>query len=318
MDGASAVAARPPRSELDRDASLRVDSRAIGGFPAMKRTVTAIGATLGAILMLTASSAHAQQYAGEYSRELGQKGQFIISADRLVPFFAFTHDSTNFTDNNVKTTDSTSQSSMSFFYGYTAAAANSAAAQGALLGDFYTVPRVGFDYTIIPNLTIGGVIALYFTFGGNNSHKVEGDNMSNTTTVGSPSTTIFGIAPRVGYIFRLTNLFSVWPRGGFSFYTGDLHSSSTNDIGGATVTDTTKINAHVFSLDLDPQFVLTPAPNFGFTAGITFDIPLGGGNTVENDTVATTNGAMNTTINKTSGGASALYLGVTLGMLVHF
>lgn len=275
----------------------------------MKRTVTAVGTALGAILMLTASAAHAQYSAtgDPYAREFGQ-GHIIISADRLVPFFAYTHDSTSFTQNGIKTTDSTSQSSMSFFYGYTAAA-----------GDiFYTVPRVGIDYTIVANLTIGGEISLYFTLGGNESQKIEGDNMSNTTTTGSPSTTVFGISPRGGYIFRFTNLFSLWARGGFSFYTEDTHRTSTDTAGGATITTTDKTNTHVFSLDLDPQLLLTPAPNFGFTGGVTFDIPLGGGVTNEQDVVTTTGGAMNTNISKQSGGASSLYLGITLGMFVHF
>jgi hypothetical protein len=278
----------------------------------MKRTVTAIGATLGTILMLTASSAHAQQYAGEpYDREFGHKGQFIISADRLVPFFAYTHDSIDNggdKNNTAKITDSTTQTSMSFFYGYTAAARDI----------FYTVPRVGFDYTIINNVTIGGEIVLYFTLGGNDSEKTELGNNSNTVSTGSPTTTVFGIAPRGGYIFRFTNLFSLWARGGFSFYNESTNSQSTFTNNGLKTTQTVKTSDHVFSIDLDPQLVLTPLPNFGLTAGVTFDIPLGGGNTNETDSVATNGGMTITNDNKTSGGASAIYLGVTLGLFVHF
>ncbi len=79
----------------------------------MKRTLTAVGLTLGAVgILLTTSPAQAQQ-----QTEFGQRGQFIISADRLVPFFAFTHESEDLQTNATQTklTHSSSSTSLSFF-----------------------------------------------------------------------------------------------------------------------------------------------------------------------------------------------------------
>jgi hypothetical protein len=263
----------------------------------MKRTVTAVGTTLGAVgLLLITSSAHAQQ-----QTDFTQKGQFIISADRLVPFFAFTHTSTDEATGGpiTKNVQTSSQSSLSFFYGYTP--------PGPDL--FYTVPRLGVDYTIVPNVTIGGDIVVYFTLGGSSGTETDSSNGSSvTTSTSSPSTTLFGIAPRGGYILGLNNMFSLWLRGGFSFYT-ESRTTTTGDNADNNLAKQTN-NFHQWSLDLDPQFVITPFPHIGFTAGVTMDIPFGGGHSIENVT--------NNTTTTFSAGASDFYLGVTLGMLVHF
>jgi hypothetical protein len=262
----------------------------------MKRTVTAVGTTLGALgVLLTSSLAHAQQQS-----DLGQKGQFIISADRLVPFFAFSHESEDGPTGNgvTKNVATQSQSSLSFFYGNT---------NNQDL--FYTVPRVGLDYTIIPNVTLGGEIIVFFTLGGNSGTETDTSNGNTiTTSTSSPSTTIFGIAPRGGYILGLNSMFSIWLRGGFSFYTASTKTVENNGNNGDNVTTTDSV--HQWSLDLDPQFVITPFPHFAFTAGLTMDIPFGGSQSTET--------ATNNTTTTFSAGASDFYLGITLGMLAHF
>jgi hypothetical protein len=276
----------------------------------MKRTVTALGVALGAAgVLFTASPAHAQQ-----QEPFGQKGQFILSADRLMPLFSFSHWSGQCSTNAgiaaelpsclgvaaagaggvTKVTYSGSQTAMSFFYGSTANTND----------QFYTVPRIGFDYTIVNNVTIGGDIVLFFTLGSNASTETDFSNgSSQTTTTSTPSTTIFGIAPRGGYILGLNNLFSLWLRGGFSFYTESQKSHPTND---STLTN----SIHQFSLDLDPQFVITPLPHIGITAGLTIDIPFGGGHSTDFD--------QGNTSQSFSAGSSIFYLGVTAGLLVHF
>jgi hypothetical protein len=258
----------------------------------MKRRLTAVGATVGAVLgLLTTSLAHAQQ-----RPEFGEQGEFILSADRLVPFFAFSHESADGpTGPGVsKSITTASQSSLSFFYGYTA--------DGNDL--FYTVPRVGFDYTIVPNVTLGGDLVLFFTLGGSTGTETDATNgTSMTTTATAPRTTLFGIAPRAGYILGLNNKFSLWLRGGLSVYTLSQKQSNNNDV---TVTN----SEHQFSLDLDPQLVYTPIYHVGFTAGLTADIPFAGGHSTETDT-----GGTSTTFSASS---SVFYLGVTVGMLAYF
>jgi hypothetical protein len=264
----------------------------------MKRTLTAVGVTLG--MLLTTSLASAQKQG-----DFGQQGQFIISADRLFPLFGFTHYSQdNPTGPGVnKNTTSNSSSSLSFFYGMSLTGVQPGG--GFTTNLFYTVPRVGLDYVIIPNVTLGGDLVAYFTLGGSTSNQVDRTNgTSTTTTTDNPSVVLFGIAPRGGYILGLTDMFSLWLRGGLSFYTVSSKSTTTNP-------DRSQTNSqHQFAIDLDPQLVFTPIPHLGFTAGLTADIPFGGG--VSTDT---TQGG--TTVS-TSNFASVFFLGVTVGMLGYF
>jgi hypothetical protein len=273
----------------------------------MKRTLTAVGASLG--MLLTASVANAQN-----KGEFGTQGQFIISAGRLVPFFGFTHTSADMLGplpgGETKDFTTSSQTSLSFLWGTTTSAINGGGNTAAALSgtNFYTVPRVGFDYVVVPNVTIGGEIAVYFTLGGSTSRERDFTNGSNNVqSTDAPSTVIFGIAPRGGYILQLTDLFSLWLRGGFSYYTAST-KSTINQGNGNTSTNTVSI--HQPAIDLDPQFVITPIPHLGFTAGLTADIPIAGGYSSE-----TVNG--NTT-NSQSASSSIFFLGVTLGMLGYF
>jgi hypothetical protein len=265
----------------------------------MKRRLTAVLATMGAACgLLTTPLAHAQQRA-----EFGEKGDFILSADRLVPFFAFSHESADQpTGPGVnKAVQTETQTSLSFFYGYTTDASDL----------FYTVPRVGLDYTIVPNVTLGGDLVLFFTLGHSNGSETDFNNGSSTTTsTTQPSTTLFGIAPRGGYILGLSNVFSLWLRGGLSFYTLSQKTNNNNNNNGNNGNNSTTNSVHQFSLDLDPQFVITPVPHVGFTAGLTVDIPFAGGYSNENVNGGTTN--------TFSASSSVFYLGVTLGMLTYF
>jgi hypothetical protein len=236
--------------------------------------------------------------------DFGQQGQFILSADRLFQLFAWdnwTRDNLAngpFAGGNVKSSTVTdNQTFFAFFFGQS---------PNPGIDQFFTVPRVGLDYTIIDRLTLGGDLVLVFSVGG--SHKTEVDfnnGVTNSTSNDNPGIVGFGIAPRVGYILGLSDLFSLWLRGGFSYYIRS--TKSTLDLNPQT-TETDTINQ--FAIDLEPQFVLTPIPHVGFTAGIDLDIPITGGVSRDVNAAGTTN--------STSGHSSIIYLGVDLGMLVYF
>lgn len=220
----------------------------------MKRTLTALGATLA--MLLAAPLAGAQQGKGNF----GEQGQFIFSADRL--FGLFTYAQQTISDNANNTSTTVSGTSMSFLWGSNAFGGGVAATTG--VPTFYTVPRVGFDYTIIPNLTVGGDLIAFFTLGG------------NTSKTGAPSTPnqsgdVFGLAPRVGYILGLNDIFSVWLRGGLSFYAGNIN----NQVMGANCNASTGFD--VFGIDLDPQLVISPIRHVAFTAGPALDWGFTGG-----------------------------------------
>jgi hypothetical protein len=279
----------------------------------MKRTLSAVAASLAVFTLAPAAFAQAAA-----KGDFGEQGQFIIGADRLLPLFGYNHWSYDLPTAGAVTKNNASGSSwnLSFLYGgtpWSSSLAGLGGNGGALGGVFgntnlpFTVPRIGLDYVIVPNVTIGGDLVVYFTVGGNSSTEVDlqgGQTM--TTSNDNPGVTLFGIAPRGGYILGLNDMFSLWLRGGFSYYTWTAKQTVTNN--GNSTTYTASQNQP--AIDLEPQVVFHIIPHVGFTAGLTLDIPFAGG---YSDSTAS-NGQTNTTSNS----ASLLYFGVNLGMLAYF
>jgi hypothetical protein len=257
----------------------------------MVRRLTAVAASVG--VLFSGSLAQAQG-----RPDFGKQGEFIISADRLVPVFGYTSSRQDLPSGpNTKTTQFCNDSSISLLWGSTSEACTAE--------QFFTVPRLGFDYTVIPQLTVGGDLVIFFTLGGNNGRDSTTNGTQTTVKGDNPGTWMIGVAPRVGYILPLTDLFAFWPRGGVSFYTTSSKVTVTNN---PQTTQTTSVNQ--FALDLDPQFVITPVPHFGFTIGLTVDIPITGGRSLEQDSPGTTV--------TTSNWSGVFYLGVTGGLLGYF
>ncbi len=262
----------------------------------MKRTLTAV---LASAAVLTVAPAAMAQAAAK--SDFGEQGQFIIGADRLFQLFAFDNVSQNDfgpLPNTVKSSTTTvNGTSLSFFSGQT----------GTQTGDqFFTVPRLGLDYVIVPNVTLGGDIVAVFSLGGSTKHEVDNNDGSNMTqSVSSPSVTGFGIAPRGGYILGLSDMFSLWLRGGFSYY---IESSKQTDPNNNNTTTTTTVNQ--FALDLEPQIVFHIIPHVGFTAGVYADIPLTGGHSQDAN-----NGNNQASV---SAGSSIFYFGLDMGMVAYF
>jgi hypothetical protein len=261
----------------------------------MIRRLTTIGACAG--VLLASSVARAQT-----RKAFGQRGEFIVSADRLVPLISYTRTSQDqFTPppGDSKQVNVYNQGAISLLWGSTASGDANAPAQTA----FFTVPRVGLDYVLFPNVTVGGDLVVFFTLGGNASTDTTTNaGVTSTKSASNPSSLVFGIAPRGGYIFELTDLFALWLRGGFSYYV----ASSKGTVGTATVTNST----NQFALALDPQFVITPIAHLGITLGLTADIPLAGGHSMETD--------QNGLSQSTSASSSIFFFGATAGLLGYF
>ncbi|HXN32146.1 MAG TPA: hypothetical protein VN894_09800 [Polyangiaceae bacterium] len=261
----------------------------------MIRRLTGVAAGVGVLLMASLANAQAR---GTF----GQRGEFIVSADRLFPLLSYTHVSQDqFTPppGNSKQVGVYNQASISLLWG----SSDTGDANQPLQTSFFSIPRVGFDYVLFPNVTVGGDIIVFFTLGGNGSADTTSNaGVTTTNSAGTPSSLAFGIAPRGGYILVLSDLFSLWLRGGLSYYV----ASSKTTIGTATVTNSTNQGA----LDLDPQLVFTPIAHLGITLGLTADIPLAGGHSTETD--------QNAISRSNSASSSVLFFGATAGMLGHF
>ncbi|HEY3818873.1 MAG TPA: hypothetical protein VGL81_16995 [Polyangiaceae bacterium] len=270
----------------------------------MVRRLTAIAAGVG--VMLVGSLAHAQSRS-----TFGDPGEFIFSADRLFPVLGYSNESTTqagqLPTGISKISTSESSSSLGFFWGGSPGYVVPLGGNNATLPNLFTVPRLGFDYTIIPNLTVGGDVVLFFTLGGTQSTETDNNaGGKQTVSTNEPKSTIFGLAPRVGYVLHLTDLFHVWLRGGLSVYLAGVKQTVENN----NVQVTTSFDAHQWAIDLDPQFVITPVPHFGFTAGLTADIPFGGGYSVNvNQPNSTTS---------VSAGQSLVFVGMTAGLVGWF
>jgi len=259
----------------------------------MMRPLATFGLLLGTLLTASLAKADAK---GAF----GQQGEFIVSADRLVPVFSFVSVSQTLPGapapglNKVVTTNS--QTAFSLLLGGTPGAPAEAT--------FFTFPRLGLDYVVVPRITIGGDLLFYTTLGGNSTTETDFTNGSSATvTVSAPSTLVFGVAPRGGYILPFNDLFSLWLRGGFSFYVASTKTQNGNGVA-------TSNNTNQFALDLDPQIVLTPLSHIGITAGLTADIPIAGGHSVTTETPNMTN--------TFSAGSSIFYFGAELGLLGWF
>jgi hypothetical protein len=262
----------------------------------MLRRLAAAGAAL--VTLLVGSLAQAQEKAGG----LGEQGQFIFGADRLFGLFDYTSNSYT-TQGNPQQTVTVTGTSMSFFWG-TNAVQGASNLGGGVNGvgvaggnpTFYTPPRLGFDYTIIPNLTIGGELIAFFTLGGSTTTSQGSQSVSN----GNPSGNTFGIAPRVGYILGLNDLLSIWLRGGFSYYNASLSQNDNNCRNNTSGTDS--VNVWDFGLDLDPQLIISPIPHFAFMAGPALDWGFVGNAsaTAPNNNGGTCSGTTTTTLNYNS------------------
>jgi hypothetical protein len=204
----------------------------------MLRTITFLGACATALLATATAS-------GQTAPEFGEQGQFIISADRLMPLFAYESEKHANGDGTSDTTTVTSIALVTHNPDHVT---------------LYNVPRFAFDYTVWKHLTVGGSVWAYFQLG--NSTTTSGNGMPDITREHS-KTTFWGLAPRVGWILHLSDLFAFWPRGGFSF--ADMALSQT---GSPTTTQ--------WAIDLEPMFVFTPVPHAAITAGPVVDIPFAG------------------------------------------
>ncbi len=260
----------------------------------MRRRLTAVGTAIGVWLIAPQAEA---QFRG---KDFGEKGAFVFSADRLVPLLSYERLSLD----DLQTpnqTNTTTQTAISILWGSATPSNLSTNASPSL---FFTVPRVGFDYTFAPNWTIGGDGVIFFTLGGSSdSENRPAGGASTTGSLSGPSTTLFGIAPRAGYIFEFNDVWSLWLRAGASFYTTSTKLTLANN-------NTTTSGANQLALDLDPQFVIAPVKHFAFTAGLTVDVPITGRHwqdvTLANNT---------TTVSASS---SMLFIGATAGLLGWF
>jgi hypothetical protein len=222
----------------------------------------------------------------------GTTGTIIISAERVSPLLAYQNFSTKSERNGVETTTSQSTTTMSLL----------ASPNFDNIG-FHTIPRLAFDFTVADNITVGGSIFAMFTLSAKTETKTGGVSQSDD----SSKLSVFGIAPRVGYILDLGDTFAFWPRLGFSYVTA-TSSSPPRTTGGVTTESSSTVNQ--LALGLEGLFAIMPVRNFGITIGPVIDVPLTGKRKSETKSGGVTNSQE---VN-----ASQFHFGLTAGVLGVF
>lgn len=221
---------------------------------------------LGALALCTSlaatESARAESTDAQPAR-FGERGQLVVTADRLVPIVGYTTQSITAIDGDTTTKVTDSGASLAFLVG-----------REPSLGVVHTVPRVAFDFTFLRRLTIGTSFALAFGIDGTHTEERTPRVGPRTVREGSnPGATLLGFGPRVGYVLLLRKDLAFWPRAGLAFYSVKAQREQTSNLGvssTATETDTT------FSLDLNPQLVWTPLPHVLVHVGPLANVPLTG------------------------------------------
>jgi hypothetical protein len=115
------------------------------------------------------------------------------------------------------------------------------------------------DYFVIDNLSVGGFISLDYS------------------KSGSSDGTRFGIGPRVGYNFGLSDTFSIWPKAGLAF----AHSSvsTTVDLDSSTSRETST-SSNAIALNLFVPLMVHPVRHFFAGFGPFLDTDLSGSHRV--------------------------------------
>jgi len=259
---------------------------------------TTIPAAIALACLGVVRQAHAQTAVSGF----GNPGQFIVSADRLFGLNVWsvkTEDQPTATDPTPSNPTKASGTGINLLWGGDA----SAAAAGTPNAPVYSIPRLAFDYVVIPGLTVGGAIGYFHRGGSTESTNIAGV----TTSVDSPSGNALLFNPRVGYIFDFTPLLAVWARGGFTYF----WAKSEGTVGPVM----TKNSIDGLALTIDPQLVITPVPHFGITVGPMIDIPLFGSSKGEQTTTLGPGGSM-TELSEAS--VKISNWGISAGILGYF
>jgi hypothetical protein len=159
------------------------------------------------------------------AQELGNKGDAIFSADRLMGL-AWTHRVTEDQPPGDVELDWAD-----FSFGWRGAPDNSP----------FEVPRFAFDYLVIDHLSIGGSLGYA------------------TTSLDQPNVdaAMFEISPRVGYLYSFGKVVAIWPRGGFTY-----HTTSVDD--GPSESGMALSLECMFTFSPTSHFAISVGPTFDF------------------------------------------------------
>lgn len=205
----------------------------------MKRTISTAVMSVGLVM---SAQAGAQMF--------GEQGQFIVSADRVM---GYTHSSATFDPDPPDAEVQVTQDNFAFL------------GQGDVVTPMFSNPRISFDYTVIDGLTLGGSLSFWTQSG-----EAETEAPFGTLQSDLPSSTLFVLAPRIGYIFMFSEHVGIWPRGGFSFFVGENEAFFGEDS-----------SLSGFAFDVEVPFAFVPLPHTAIFVGPAFDATITAGGEID-------------------------------------
>jgi hypothetical protein len=262
----------------------------------------AVSTLLAAMLVGTTASAQEGTF--------GSAGQFVFSGERLagVYWLDVSSDTSGTFDAagpggtaNVNTDTDTNRTKVGLLGN-----------NGGL--DFATVPRVGFDYFVVQNISLG--LALIYI-----SDPEERDETTTLTDPASGASAsvrtetdvsrhAFVISPRVGYGLAFADHLGVWARGGITYgsATEEQDVVETGPPPPNVRISNAKTELSQLSLSLDAQLIIIPVNHFGIGIGAFVEVPLTGSVEVNVD-------ALNGDVTRTDGDLSLTTFGLTATIL---
>ncbi|MCB9587993.1 MAG: outer membrane beta-barrel protein [Polyangiaceae bacterium] len=201
---------------------------------------------LGAFVLcgLLSNNAHAAD-------ELGEPGQVALGVERL---FGINHWSST-----AKPSEKPEVTLSGTSIGLVVNGGTTATFDEATFPMPYSIPRLALDYMVADGVSIGGSIGYTRRTG-----EVEAGGQTSDV----PTVTALVLAPRVGYVFPLTDGVDFWLRAGVTYFRAAYEYDVQNTPSDDSLTG--------FALSADGALVLSPIAGFGFYLGPTVDVGLSG------------------------------------------
>jgi len=210
----------------------------------MKNMLAGVASLGAAMLLSSAAMAEGGGVPAERS--------FVLSADRMFGVYGYKGTS-EFSERGVKVEAEQTGTQVSLLWG--------AATTGDGGANPDAIPRVSADYFLSDLISLGGSLG-YYSSSGDLKAKANGTSITDESL---PDVSGYAIAPRVGFMFPLSDSIGFWGRAGLTYY----HQTVDPDGPGES-------NDSIEQLNLEPMFFFGLVDHFGIVAGGVLDLGLGG------------------------------------------
>ena len=132
------------------------------------------------------------------------------------------------------------------------------------------------DYFIVQNISVGALLAVDAGFG-SASTKTTTQSLTGSSSANAsgdlPTVTSFTLMPRVGYLLRINDRLSFWPRLGVGYFSGSnaLVSAGADSTGKLQqITTTTNVHSLIMQFDVGLIYQVTDNVFFRIAPSVTF------------------------------------------------